>query len=146
MALVRWKPMRDLVDIQDEINRMFEDCACSTEGEKGISRLFPPADVIENKDSFIVRAELPGLKKEDIKVTLQNNVFTINGEKRKEQEEKNQTYHKVERSYGTFHRSFELPVQVNPNDIKAEFKDGILTVELPKIEEAKPKEISISVK
>lgn len=146
MALLRWRPMRDLVDIQDEINCMCEGIIGPTEGEKGISRLFPPADVIENKDSFIIRAELPGLKKEDIKVTLQNNVFTINGEKRKEQEEKNQTYHKVERSYGTFHRSFELAVQVNPNEIKAEFKDGILTVELPKIEEAKPKEISISVK
>ena len=137
--------MRGMIDIQDEINCMFEGIVGSTEGEKGISRLFPPADVIENKDSFIVRAELPGLKKEDIKVTLQNNVFIINGEKKKEQEEKNHTYHKVERSYGTFHRSFELPVSVNSDGIKAEFKDGILTVELPKIEEAKPKEISISV-
>jgi HSP20 family protein len=146
MALVRCRPMRDMIDIQDEINCMFEGIVGPTEGDQGISRLFPPADVIENKDSFIVRAELPGLKKEDIKVTLQNNVFTINGEKKKEQEVKDQTFHKVERSYGTFHRSFELPVQVNPDDIKAEFKDGILTVELPKIEEAKPKEISINVK
>jgi HSP20 family protein len=146
MALVRWRPMRGLVDIQDEINRMFEDIAGSADGEKGLSKLSPPADVIENKDSFVVRAELPGLKKEDVKVTLQNNVLIISGEKKKELEEKNQAYHRVERSYGTFYRSFELPVPVNAGNIKADFKDGILRVELPKNEEARPKEIEISVK
>jgi HSP20 family protein len=146
MSLVRWRPMRDLIDIQNEINRMFEDIASPMEGETTISRLFPAADVIENKDSFVVRAELPGLMKEDVKVTLQTNLLIISGEKKKEQVEKNQTLHKIERSYGTFHRSFELPVPVKANEIKADFKDGILTIVLPKIEEAKPKEISISVK
>ncbi len=146
MALIRWRPMRGLVDIQDEINRMFEDIAGSADGERGMSKLSPPADVIENKDSFVVRAELPGLKKEDVKVTLQNNVLILSGEKKKETEEKNEAYHRVERSYGSFYRSFELPVAVDASNIKADFKDGILKVVLPKIEEAKPKEIEISVK
>jgi HSP20 family protein len=146
MALIRWRPMRGLVDIQEEINRMFEDIAGSADGERGMSKLSPPADVIENKDSFVVRAELPGLKKEDVKVTLQNNVLILSGEKKKETEEKNEAYHRVERSYGSFYRSFELPVAVDANNIKADFKDGILKVVLPKIEEAKPKEIEISVK
>jgi HSP20 family protein len=146
MGLIRWRPMRDLVDIQDEINRMFEDIARPSDGEARPARMLPPADVIENKDTFIVRTELPGLRKEDVKVTLQNNVLTVSGEKMKEQEEKNQTYYRVERSYGAFSRTFELPMPVDANNIKADFKDGILTIELPKVEEAKPKEILISVK
>jgi HSP20 family protein len=146
MPLVRWRPMRDLVDIQDEINRMFEDIAGPSDGETRMPRVYPPADVIENKDSFFVRAELPGLKKEDVKVTLQNNVLAISGEKKREDEYKDQNVHRVERFYGTFYRTFELPVAVDSKNIKAEFKEGVLILELPKVEEAKPKEITINVK
>jgi HSP20 family protein len=146
MSLLRWRPMRDLVDIQEEINCMFQDIGEPTEGDSRISKLYPPADVLENKDSFIVRAELPGMKKEDVKVTLQNNVLVISGEKKREEEQKDQNVHKVERSYGTFYRTFELPVTVNSKNIQAEFKEGVLTLELPKVEEAKPKEITINVK
>jgi HSP20 family protein len=146
MMLVRWKPMRDMVDIQDEINQMFAGIAGSGDEETRMSRLYPPADVIENKDSFIVRAELPGLKKEDVKVTLQNNVLAISGEKMKDEERKDQNVHRVERTYGTFRRTFELPVAVDSKNIKAEFKEGLLILELPKLEEAKPKEIAINVK
>jgi HSP20 family protein len=146
MALVRWRPMRDLIDIQDEINRMFQDFTGGTEGEARLPKLYPAVDIVENKDSFVVKAELPGMKKEDVKLTLQNNILILSGEKKQEQEEKGKSYHRLERSYGTFYRTIELPVQVKAEDIKAEFRDGILTIDLPKVEEAKPKEISISVK
>jgi HSP20 family protein len=146
MSLIRWRPMRDMVDIQEEISRMFQNIGGPTDGETRTSNLYPPADVLENKDSFIVRAELPGLKKEDVKVTLQNNILVISGEKKREEEQKDQNVHRVERSYGTFYRKFELPVAVDSKNIQAEFKEGVLTFELPKVEEAKPKEITINVK
>jgi HSP20 family protein len=145
MAHVRCRSMRDIFGIQDEISRMFEDFA-GRQDDVELSRMTPAADIVENKESFVVKAELPGIKKEDIKIALQNNLLTISGEKKKEVETKDQTVHHLERSYGAFYRTFELPVMVNQSKIKAEFVDGILTVELPKAEEAKPKEISISVK
>lgn len=148
MALVRFKPMRDLFSMRDGIDRMFEDFAGRLEVDLdgGLMRLVPAADIVENKDGFMVTAELPGLTKEDIKVTVQNNILNISGEKKKELESKNDTFHKLERSYGSFSRTFELPAVVDSSRISAEFKDGVLKVELPKIEEAKPKEIAISVK
>ena len=138
--------MRGLEDIQDEINRMFEGIAGVSDSDNRLSRLYPSVDLSENKESFVLKAELPGIKKEDVKVTLQNNILTISGEKNQEQEEKGKTFHRIERSYGSFNRTVELPVAVKTDAIKADFKDGILTVELPKVEEAKPKEIAISVK
>ncbi len=138
--------MRNLDDIQDEINRMFEGMTGVPDSENRLSRTYPSVDLSENKDSFVLKAELPGMKKEDVKVTLQNNILTISGEKKQEQEEKGKTFHRIERSYGSFNRTVELPVAVKTDAIKADFKDGILTVELPKVEEAKPKEIAIIVK
>ncbi len=138
--------MRNLDDIQDEINRMFEGMTGVPDSENRLSRTYPSVDLSENKDSFVLKAELPGMKKEDVKVTLQNNILTISGEKKQEQEEKGKTFHRIERSYGSFNRTVELPVAVKTDAIKADFKDGILTVELPKVEEAKPKEIAINVK
>ena len=146
MTLMRWRPMRDLVNMQDEINRMFEDFAGNRQGDAGITKIYPASDIVENKDSFVIAIELPGLKKEDVKVTLQNNMLSISGEKKVESENKDHTYHRVERTYGSFYRSFELPTPVDPGKIQADFKDGILKINLPKQEEAKPKEIAISVK
>ena len=146
MALMRWRPMRDLMSIQDEINRMFDDFGGNREGETGISKIYPASDIVENKDSFVISVELPGLKKEDVKVTLQNNMLTISGEKKVESETKEHTFHRVERTYGSFFRSFEMPVPVDSGKIQADFKDGILKINLPKQEEAKPREIAISIK
>lgn len=145
MAVVRWRPMRDVFTLQDEINRMFEEMVGRPEQETGMMRMMPAADIVENADNFVVTAELPGMKKDDIKVTLQNNVLTISGEKKKEEESKEGTYHRVERSYGSFVRTFELPATVDPSRIKADYTDGILYVELPKSEEARPREITINV-
>jgi HSP20 family protein len=146
MTLMKCRPMRNLMTIQDEINRMFDDFAGNREGETGITKIYPASDIVENKDSFVISVELPGLKKEDVKVTLQNSALTISGEKKVESESKEHTFHRVERTYGSFYRSFELPVPVDSGRIQAEFKDGILMINIPKLEEAKPKEIAISVK
>ena len=146
MTIVRWRPIRDVLSLQDDINHMFEDMWGAREGETQMMRSMPPADIVEDKEHYSVSLEVPGLKKEDIKVTLKENTLIISGEKKKEAEEKDKTYHRVERSYGNFVRTFELPMEVNANKINAEFKDGILTITLPKSEESKPKEIQVQVK
>lgn len=105
----------------------------------------PVVDVTETKDEVIVRAEVPGMTKEDISVTLQENVLTLRGEKKQEKTEKEAAFHRMERSYGSFVRSFTLPTLVQADKAKADYKDGVLTITLPKAEEVKPKEISISV-
>jgi HSP20 family protein len=102
-------------------------------------------DISENDNSFILHAELPGLKKEEIKVTLQDNVLTVKGKQRTETKEENKNYHLCERRYGKFLRSFRLPSPVDNKKIEASFKDGLLTLTLPKAEEAKPKEIEIKM-
>lgn len=145
MPVLRWRPMRDVHSLQVEINRMCEDLWGTREGETQTMRNMPPADIVEDQDHFSVTLEIPGLKKDEIKVTLQDQTLTISGEKKREAEEKNKTYHRVERSYGTFVRTFELPSDVDANKINAEFKDGILMITLPKSEESKPKEIQVQV-
>jgi len=146
MAIIRWKQPREIFAMQDEMNRIFENMLGNYGGADGTNGLHPLSDISENKDGFAVTVELPGMKREDIKITLHNNSITISGEKKKVTESKDETIHRVERSYGSFSRTFEIPGVVDATKIKAEFKDGILTVQLPKAEESKPKEISILVK
>jgi len=105
----------------------------------------PTVDISETKDEVIVKAEVPGMTKEDISVFLQDNVLTLRGEKKQEKEEKDKTFHRVERSYGSFVRSFTLPTLVQADKVKAAYKVGVLQITLPKAEEVKPKEILISV-
>ena len=146
MALVRWRPSEEwfpaLSDIRREIDRIFD------EFWRGIGPApavwTPRVDVAETDDAVVVTAELPGMDKDDIKVSIENNVLTISGEKKQEKEEKGKTYHWSERVYGRFSRSFTLPVQVDANKVKAVYKNGVLTLTLPKVEEAKPRQIEIS--
>jgi HSP20 family protein len=142
MAIVRWRPMRDIFAVQDEMNRMF-DSFWGDRARDDDGALMPPVDVTEKEDKFSVSVELPGLKKDDIKLSLQNNVLTISGSKKREAESKDDRYHRIERSFGTFCRTVNLASTVDASKIDADFKDGILTVSLPKVEEARPKEISI---
>jgi HSP20 family protein len=150
MALVRWSPRSELWDpftglseIQDEMNRLFDT---SLRRRSGLPTLFAPAiDVIEEKDHLEVRADLPGLGKDDVSVSLQENVLTIKGEKKQEIERKEANYYLTERSHGTFSRVLELPTAVDAKRIEARFKDGVLIVSLPKSEEAKPKQIEVKV-
>ena len=153
MALIRfrpesevstWSPFKDLVNMQREVGRLFDGLFSDLDGDgNSVASWSPRADVIENGESYVIKAELPGVGKNDVKITLRENVLTIKGEKKQEKEEKDHNYHRIERSYGSFERSFSLPSNVKHDKIDAAFKDGVLIVTLPKAEEAKPKEIEV---
>ncbi len=147
MTLIRWSPWRDLARIQEDMDRLYNAffSGTPTKLDSGSMVWNPAVDIHENDNEFIVVAEIPGMKKEDVKISLQDNVLTISGEKKREKEEEKKTYHRIEREYGSFERSFSLPSSVKVDSVKATYKDGLLTITLPKSEEAKPKEISISV-
>ncbi len=149
MAIVRWRPMRDLMSLQEEMNRIFDrffgTLPAEDQEEMAVSDWYPDVDIVENKDEIVVKAELPGMKKDDIHISYKDGVLTLEGERKKEKEEKDVNYHRVERVYGKFCRSFQLPTVIQEDKINAEYKDGILTIHLPKAEEAKPKEIEIKV-
>jgi HSP20 family protein len=148
MAIMRWKPWGDLVSIEDEMDRLFDDFFVGGPKRRGwyVQRWNPAVDISENDGNIHVDVEIPGMKKEDIKVSLENNVLMLKGEKKQEREFKEENCHRLERRYGSFVRSFELPVPVQADKIKASYKNGVLKIDLPKAEEVKPKEIPIEVK
>ena len=154
MSLIRWNPTRDLASfpsgvfsLQKEMNRMFDSFFSGVDEPGLLNGTWNPAvDVAEENDAYVVKMELPGVNKDDVKITLESNILTIQGEKKIENEVKHKNYHRTERSYGSFQRSFTLPVTVKNDRIDATYKDGILTVSLPKAEEAKPKQIEVEVK
>jgi len=154
MSLVRWTPARDLATwpsdlfgLQREMNRMFDGFFRGTQDEDSAYSLWTPVvDIAEHDDDYIVKVELPGVNKDEVKITLESNILTIRGEKKQEKETKKENLHRVERSYGSFQRSFTLPTTVKSDKIDASYKDGILTIALPKAEEAKPKQIEVKVK
>ena len=138
-----------LMNFDREINTMFDKFVRGgtvDDGSFAISHWMPAVDVAEREEEYQVKVELPGVNKDDVKITMQENVLTIRGEKKQENETKNSEYHRVERSYGSFQRSFTLPTSVKHDKIEASYTDGILTVTLPKAEEAKPKQIDVKVK
>jgi len=150
MPIVRWEPFRDLVSLQGRMNRLFD------ESFRGVSRggaeedwaqgaWSPAVDIYEKDGTIVLKAELPGIEPKDVDVRVENNILTLKGERRFEAEVQQDSYQRVERAYGTFSRSFTLPTVVDTENIKAEFKDGVLRMSLPKKEEAKPKQISINV-
>jgi HSP20 family protein len=150
MAIVRWEPFRDLVGLQDRMNRLFDESfrgvARTGEEDWALGGSWAPAvDIFEHEGNIVLKAELPGVDAKDVDVRVENNVLTLKGERRFDSEVKRQSYHRVERSYGAFSRSFTLPTVVDTGNIRAEFKEGVLRVTLPKREEAKPKQIAISV-
>jgi HSP20 family protein len=156
MALVRWNPTRELTswptelwNIQREINRIFENFFhgdLQDDGAFGLSLWTPAVDIAEHDNEYVVRVELPGVSKDDVKITLESNVLTIRGEKKREKDVEKDNYHRMERMYGSFQRSFTLPSTVRADKIDAVYKDGILTITLPKAEEARPKQIEVKVK
>lgn len=156
MSLVRWSQSRDLptfpsdvLNIQREINRMFDSFFRSgwSEDASLSSAVWSPAtDITEDDHGYLVKVELPGVKKDEVKITMENSVLTIHGEKKQEKRSKSDNAHRVERIYGSFQRSFTLPTSVKPEEIEATFTDGILTISLPKVEEARPKQIDVKVK
>src|SRR5438477_8108161 len=144
-TLTRWEPM-ELADVENRLSRFFGRRTNGREREDiTIADWEPLADITEDDKEYIIKAELPDVKKEDVKVAVENGVLTISGERKFEKEEKKKKYHRVERAYGTFVRSFTLPDDANAGYVKAEFKEGVLTVHVPKSEHAKPKHIEVKV-
>lgn len=139
-------PLREMFDLQRSINQLFDDSVGKSSRDGiALSTWTPAVDVYEDENSFLIKAELPEINKDDVKVNLHDNTLSISGERRFENEQKRDGYHRVERSYGEFYRSFTLPPNVNTDAINAQFKDGVLRLTLPKKEEAKPKQISVNV-
>lgn len=142
-----WDPFREMRSLQDRMSRLFE----STLGRPSHTEdlltdgWFPAVDIHEDGNNIYLKAEIPGVRKEDLNISLDNNILTIKGEKKQESEGKEENYHRMERYYGSFSRSFTLPATVDSVKVAANCKDGILTLTLPKKEEAKPKKIDVKV-
>jgi len=148
MDMVKWEPLRDVITFRDEIDRLFDGFFGRVPARREMARAawMPLVDFEENKNEYLVKVELPGLKKEDVKISLSGDRLHISGERTKEKEEKGKTFHRVERVYGRFERVLALPAEVDGARVKATHKDGILDIRLPKSEKTKPKEIGIEVK
>jgi HSP20 family protein len=150
MAVVRWEPFRDLVTLQERMNRLFDESyrggRGTAEDEWSLGGSWAPAvDIYEHEGNIVLTAELPGVDPKDVDIRLENNVLTLRGERKWSKDVDRENYHRVERSYGSFTRSFTLPNVVDTEKIKADFKDGMLRLTLPKREEARPKQIAINV-
>ena len=143
MNLMRWDPYREVSSLQDRLNRAFGG-RTERDDEMQLAAWAPPVDIAEEKDRILITAELPGFKENEIEIQTENGMLTLRGERKFEKETDGKSYHRVERSYGQFVRSFSLPNNVDREKIQATFKDGLLQVELPKREDAKPRTIRIS--
>ena len=145
MTIVRYDPFRDLRTLQEEVNRLFSTNLTRGFGEEGIGRgaWNPSVDIYENKDHIVLEAELPGMKRDDFELSVENNVITLRGERQFEKKDESDNYHRVERSYGSFTRSFTLPQTVSADGATAEYRNGVLRVTLPKREETKARKIEI---
>ena len=144
-TLTRWEPL-ELADVENRLSRFFGRRTNGRERDDiALADWEPVADITEDDKEYVIKAELPDLKKEDVKVTVENGVLTIAGERRFEKEEKKKKYHRVERAYGTFVRSFALPDLADADKVKAEFKDGMLTVHVPKNEKAESRQVDVKI-
>ena len=148
MNIVRFDPFREMATLQDRVNRIFAD-AYNRHGEDDLTTRgawVPPVDIFENDNhELVLKAELPDVTREDISLRVENNTLTISGHKKAETDVKEQQYRRIERSYGSFSRSFTLPATVDASAIAADYKNGVLTVRLPLREEAKPRQIQVAV-
>ena len=145
----RWGPMKELEDMEKRLSTIFGRSPIGTDGEKkeaiAVTEWSPLVDISEDDKEYIVKAEIPEMKKEDIKINVHDDVLTVSGERKYEKEEKGKKYHRVERAYGSFMRSFALPENADGSKISAEYKDGVLKVHLPKSEQAKKKAIEVKI-
>lgn len=150
MALVRWEPFQDLLAIQERMNRLFDETFQKTrsarEEDLSAGLWAPPVDIYETEDKIVLKAELPEVDKKDVDIKVDDNTLTIQGERKFDKETKKENYHRIERAYGKFSRSFSLPNTIDKEKIKATYKDGILELIMPKKEETKPKQISVELK
>lgn len=147
MAITRWDPFRDVMSLQNRMNSLFQDYSrAQGEGEAMTTANFvPPVDVYEDEHKVVLKLEVPGIKQEDLSIQMENNTLSIKGERRFEQEEKEENFQRIERRYGSFYRAFTLPTTVDSENIQASYDAGILKVELLKRAETKPKQIKVSI-
>lgn len=147
MALVKWDPWREIEDMFDRYTRAIGMPRRTGSGSEiaAVTDWSPQVDIAEAPNEFTIKAEIPEVNKDDVKITIDNGVVTIRGERKQEKEEKDKKFHRIERFYGSFSRSFSLPDNVNGSTAKATFKDGVLTLQIPKTAETKPKGIEVKV-
>ena len=147
MALVRWQPYGAVASLQDSINRLFSDAFPRTliDDDMTLGTWKPVVDIYDKEGSIVIHAELPGIAKENVSIEVKENILTLKGERAETKEVSEDKYFRKERSFGSFYRAFTLPAAINPESIKASFKDGVLEIEIPKPEEQRPKQISINI-
>ncbi len=146
MSIGRWDPFRELLTLQERLDKMYREMEMSRKEEDFVSSEWtPPVDIFESGDSFIIKLDVPEVDKDSIDIRIQENELTIKGERKLEPGTDAEKYHRMERGYGTFARSFTLTKTIDASKIKAAIKDGVLRIQLPKKEEVKPKQIKIEV-
>ncbi len=147
MAITRWDPFRDVLTLQNRMNSLFQEFNRGQGDNDALTTaaFVPPVDIYEDEHKIVLKLEVPGLKESDLDIQLENNVLTIRGERKFEKEEKEENFHRIERRYGSFFRSFTIPNTVNPESVKAAYDAGVLRLELEKRAEAKPKQIKVEV-
>jgi len=143
MALIRWDPFRDMITLRDKMNRLFEDAFKGEERDLVSSTWAPSVDIYESENELVLNAEIPGIDEDNIEVKIEDNNLTLRGERKLEEETKEENYHRIERSYGSFYRSFSLPHYIDQENIKAEHDNGVLRIHMPKKHELKPRNVKI---
>jgi HSP20 family protein len=145
MAIIRWDPFRDMVSLREKMNRLFEDVFTGRGDDKELasSTWAPAVDIFETENELVMSAEIPGIDEKDVEIKLEDNTLTLKGERKFEKETKEENYHRIERSYGSFYRAFTLPNSVDLDKIHAEHENGILKITLPKRQELKPRNVKI---
>jgi HSP20 family protein len=144
-TITHWDPFRGLASFQEQMNRLFEDSLRTREGESALTTWAPPVDIYETENELVLKVDLPDLNEKDLDIRVENNMLTIQGERKFEEKVSRDNYLRVERAYGSFSRSFPLPSTVYTDSIHAEYKNGVLTVQMPKRAEAKPKQVKVTV-
>lgn len=145
MAIIRWDPFRDLITLREKMNRLFEEAASSRGEEKDLisSSWTPSVDIYETEHEVVLTAEVPGIDDKDIEIKIEDNTLTLKGERNLEKEIQEENYHRIERAYGSFYRSFSIPNYIDAEKIKAEHENGVLKVVMPKKTELKPRKIKV---
>ena len=145
MTIVRWEPMRELSSLRNEMDRLFNTVFDTPSASGGMRRWVPAMDLVETPEHFVLRADLPGLGQDDVKIEIEDNVLTVSGERKAEHDSREEGFYRMERAFGAFSRSLTLPKGVNADAVAASFDRGVLEVHIPKPEQAKPRRIEISV-
>jgi len=145
MAIIRWDPFRDLMTLRERMNRLFEDAFAARGEEKELvsGTWTPSVDIYETENELVLSAEIPGLAEKDVEIKIEDNTLTLQGERKFEKETKEENYHRIERAYGSFYRSFTLPNYIDQDKIKAEHENGILKIIMPRKSELKPRKVKI---